>query len=467
MTLREDIHAAIDEIAPAAPALAGQVAASIGTIAHMSQDLAREAPKFGNPAAPRERLVRNGLADHHKPMGRRTELAAGIAAVVLAAIVVGTFAYIRVATRPHTIAPPITSASPSPQALNPSPSPLSQLLKVDPATPVILFSDPAIARQIDGMTWDGQRAGKITQIPASVTNEAGSFSPAGTLIAMFPDIFDRSGRVVATLTGGTNSEPGVGELFLGTWADDELHYCQVVPIFGGTRAVTGTLQLTTPGGQPRDVAQVGMQAPGTNTLTVTVCSMLADRAIVVEQDPNPAPDGSNMVNQYWVVQLSTGRILWTHDLRGTNTANVVASRDGRYVAELESNGSTNIYGPAGSLVGHMTGSIQNFSWDGSLAVVTTPGGVACHCTSSGPVSVIRWGSGTVIWTAPAGQVLGVSQPEPGGGSLAIQTSPGTLATGQYLAPIVLYVVSSDGQVVGQRELGPVYVRSTTLPQPTP
>jgi virginiamycin B lyase len=114
VTLREDIHAAIDEIAPAAPALAGQVAASIGTIAHMSQDLAREAPKFGNPAAPRERLVRNGLADHHKPMGRRTELAAGIAAVVLATLVFGSFAYIRAVNRPHTIAPPITSSSPSP-----------------------------------------------------------------------------------------------------------------------------------------------------------------------------------------------------------------------------------------------------------------------------------------------------------------------------------------------------------------
>jgi hypothetical protein len=147
--------------------------------------------------------------------------------------------------------------------------------------------------------------------------------------------------------------------------------------------------------------------------------------------------------------------VWTHDLRRTNIANVVASRDGRYVAELDANGSTNIYSPSGSLVGHLTAAVQNFSWDGSLAVVYAPGGVACRC-QYGPASVINWSSGTVIWTAPAGQVLYASQPEPAGGSLAIQTGPGpgTVTTGpQIHLTSVLYVVSSDGQVVDQRVVG--------------
>ena len=393
---------------------------------------------------------------------RGTELAAGIAAVVLAALVIGTFAYIRAATRPHTVAPPITSTSPSPPPLSASPSPLSQPLKVDPATPVILFPDPANGQQIDGMTWDGQRAGKITQLPATVTNETGlSSNPAGTLIAMFPDIFDRSGRVVAKL-GCCYAEN-----FRGTWADDELHYCQVVPFsVGGSSAVTAILQLTTPGGTPRNVAQVGQVFGSANNVPATACSLLADRAVVVEFNPIAAPDGSYRINQDWVVQLSTGRILWTHDLRGINTTQVVASRDGQYVAELESNGSSNIYGPSGSLVEHLTGSVQNFSWDGSLAVVYAPGGLACHC-SYGPVSLIRWSDGTVVWTGPAGQVLVASQPEPGGGSLAIETAPCNIAAGQSHETIVLYVVSSNGQVVVERAVFDVYVRSTTLPQATP
>jgi hypothetical protein len=50
-------------------------------------------------AAPRVR------SDHERPMGRRTELVAGIAAAVLALIVIGTFAYVRGVATPRPAVP--------------------------------------------------------------------------------------------------------------------------------------------------------------------------------------------------------------------------------------------------------------------------------------------------------------------------------------------------------------------------
>jgi hypothetical protein len=382
------------------------------------------------------------------PTGLR--LAAGIAVILLAAIVIGSFVYVRTMTREHTITPPITS--PSPGVPRPSPT-VTQSLNVSNATPVILFSDVGNSDQIDGMTWDG-RAGKVTQIATpgqSVCQTSGatqvcspppfgggapplggaeSSSPKGTLFVAIPYFYDRSGHVVATLSGPPYSDyPNVGIYFIGTWADDDLHYCQVQPQFGGATDVTGTLQLTTPGGTPRDVVRIGTQGAGENTLTATACSVQADRAVVVQVNPSPGPD-ANMVKQYWDVQLSSGHVLWTHSLSGSGVAKVVASRDGRYVAEVQLTGATTIYGSDGSAVGHVNGSIEAFTWDGSLAVVVANGGA----------SVVRWSDGTTIWTVPSGEGLAGFQPEPGGTSFAIRTLNGAL-----------YVVSSAGRVIAQRD----------------
>jgi photosystem II stability/assembly factor-like uncharacterized protein len=350
------------------------------------------------------------------PLGRRTELVAGIATLLLAAIVIGSFAYIRSFSRTHNVSPP------------PRHGPtLTQPLIVDPATPVILFSDGG---QVDGMTWDG-RAGKLTDVPGSSSN------PGGTLYIAFPNILDRSGRVVAKLEGSPYTDGGVGMVFYGTWADDNQHYCQVLPIFGGASSAPGTLQLTTPGGTPRDVVQVGMQSSGANTLTAAVCSVLADRAVVVQADPN-APGGSDPVIQYWVVQLSTGSILWTHDLRGRGVAALVASRDGRYFAEVKqayAGGSalpaadTTIYGASGSAAGHVDGWVQGFSWDGTRAIVVA---------DQGRASVVRWSDGSVLWRMPADDRLTAFQAQPGGTGVAIQTLNS-----------ILYVISSEGRVVAE------------------
>jgi len=326
-------------------------------------------------------------------------------------------------------------------------------LTVSASTPVILFTDAGNSNQIDGLTWDGQRAGKITEIPspfqsmcqttgttevcssppvgggAPPLNSAESSNPDGSLFVAFPYFYDRSGRVVATLKGGPYSDPRVGEYFVGTWADDDHHYCQVQPRFGGATAVTATLQLTTPGGAPRDVVHIGSQAASEYTLTVGACSVLADRAVLVQAATSGS--GGNTIDQYWVVQLSSGHVLWTRDLRGAGVARVIASRDGRYVAEVPTSGATTIFGPSGSVVGHVSGLVEAFSWDGSLAVVV----------SSGGASVVRWNDGTVVWTVPTWEGLSGFQPEPGGSSFAIRTVNGAL-----------YIVSSAGRVIAQRDV---------------
>jgi hypothetical protein len=438
-TFRSLIHEAIGEFeAPANLSSQARVA-----LEHAVQKGPDTASALGNPGAESGRLARKGLADRRT--GRRTELAAGIAAVLLAAIVVGTFAYIRAVTHPQTIAPPIT--------------------------PLILFSNPADPYQVDGMTWDGRISGKVTRV---LDNGSGvdSSNPAGTLFVAFPNILDRSGRVVAQLTGGPYANPGVGDYFVGTWADDESHYCQSVPVFApgppGANPVSGTLQLTTPGGTPRNVAQVGEVSPEYNNVSVAACSVLADRAVVVEADPNGSGT-SYAVYQYWVVQLSTGRVLWAHDLRGSKTiARVIASRDGQYVAEVSATGTSTIYGPSGSRVGQVSDPVLAFSWDGSLVVAghtesevfdNCPRNSISSCVPFPQPQVIRWRDGATIWTLPAGQTLAVIQPEPEGTSLAIAAYaavPPVLGAQFSTYPTVLYVVSSNGQVLGQTDVGRIF-----------
>src|SRR6202521_223561 len=82
----------------------------------------REQSALGNLGGTPDRLLRDGLTARNVPAVSRGPLAAGIAAVLLTALVIGTFAYVRMGTGPHHLAPvPATSPGPSPTAL-PSPA---------------------------------------------------------------------------------------------------------------------------------------------------------------------------------------------------------------------------------------------------------------------------------------------------------------------------------------------------------
>ncbi len=163
---------------------------------------------------------------------------------------------------------------------------------------------------------------------------------------------------------------------------------------------------------------------------VAACSIGKDRAVVVQGT------ATGVAVQIWVVQLSTGRIQWTLP----NSGDIRTSVDGQYIAEVSSNqATTTIYDASGAVLRHVNGAVDAFSWDGSLAVVGN--------FNNGPVSVVRWRDGTVVWSGPSDSHYLGAMPEPGGQRIAVTVSdPQHPQTGGFY-PGNVYVVGPDGNAV--------------------
>ena len=347
---------------------------------------------------------------------------AGVALVLVAASAIGVSVVIRGLHSKNVVT---THPSPTPVATPtaaPAPTPMSQLLQVPATTPVILFRDPADDKQLDGITWDGSARGRVAADPQ--VQNGFLQNPAGTLYHWIGGISDRSGAVVPA-----SATPFKG---FGTWADDGQHYCSMVsksaqPPAGGEPA---TLQLTAVGEAPRNVVPVAHMYDQASS-GVVACSVNKDRAVVAQWT------SIGTATQFWVVQLSTGRILWTRP----NSGDIRASVDGQYIAEISYNqgtqiSTTTIYSASGAVLGHVAGQVQAFSWDGSLAVVAEYGG---------PITVLRWRDETVLWSGPTDGGYLDALPEPGGQHIAVLVSdPQHPQTGGF-HPGDLYVVGPDGQ----------------------
>jgi hypothetical protein len=385
---------------------------------------AEQQSKLGTLADSRQRLVRGALAARAVHREGRMQFAAGVAALVIAALVIATFAYVRNGIGPARHGPPVPASSPTP---------LTRPLNVSNDTPVILYSDPIDPAQVDAMTWDGKQTGKVDWPAAHA-----AANPSANLFATAGDVRDRSGAVVAT--GNF-----YGKSFIGTWADDGQQFCLMVPAgLPGPNGTPAILQIVKPGQAPRNVAQVGRMYEQVIT-KVAACSVRKDRAIVFQSFGN-----SPSTAEYWVVQLSTGKILWTHTFGLSSATLVVASPDGEYIAETsvaQANPGSAIYGADGTLLAQLSVRVEGFCWDGSLAV-TNGGNV------SQPVTVVAWRSGNVLWTGPAGYILSRVEPQPDGSSLAIWISTPSQLTYANGPHADLYVIASDGHVIAQ-------VRDTT------
>jgi hypothetical protein len=298
---------------------------------------------------------------------------------------------------------------------------------------VILFHDPVNFDQVDGIAWDGSTQGRIGANPSSGNGIWPN--PDGSLYGTARDIRNRSGAIVTSLPGDTKG-------FAGTWADDGRHYCSMVsasPV-GQIQGEPATLQIAEVGKAPRSVLQVG-RAYEQTSIGVAACSITADLAVVVQSG------GQGMgTAQFWVVQLSTGHVMWT---RSYGTAgqgagiDIRASRDARLIAEIASGccatstASTTIYDPTGTLLGHVTGRVEAFSWDGSLAVQMPFYG--------GSVSVIRWRDATRVWLGPSGAGFYAALPEPDGQRIAVSLrDPNHAQTGGF-PPVDIFVVQPGGQ----------------------
>jgi hypothetical protein len=361
---------------------------------------------------------------------------AGVALVLVAATAVGTAVVIRGLHPKGVVSPHPTPTPIATPTATPAPTPMSQPLNAPATTPVILYHDPATFDQIDGITWDGSARGRIG-VNAIAGSGYGIYpNPVGTLYGTTRDIRDRTGAVVATLASNTKGFPG-------TWADDGRHMCSMVsdsPL-GQPGGKPATLQVSVLGQGPRNVVQVG-HAYEQASIGVAACSIDKDRAVVVQSGGQGISTA-----QFWVVQISSGRVLWTrsYKLDGLTTIDVRPSRDAQYIAEVKytccpaTATTTTIYGPSGAVAGHVAGRVEAFSWDGSLAVQMAD--------YSGPVSIIRWRDGSVVWTGPTSAGYSEAMAEPSGQRIAVSVRDPQHPQTSGFPPVDIYVVSPDGQAV--------------------
>ena len=387
MTLRDDIRAGFD----------------------------RKQATLGEVGDARHRLMQDALAAREH-VSHRAQWAAGIAAVLIAALVITTFALIRGVGRPHAT-PAVT------------PTARTQKLSVSDSTPILLIRETSAYQKIDAITWDGKAAGTLPfDLGDSLPN------PAANLFASAGVIRDRSGAVVASGSFG-------GKFFSGTWADDEVHFCLMTPVDNpGAGGLPTTLKLfDARAGTARDVLKVGTLYNQT-FMSVAACSVEFDRAVVVQS----AGQGIGTA-QYWVVELSTGKILWTHNFQESKglPVQIVSSRDGQTVAESQGLTST-LFGLDGAAIGHIAGSVQIFCWDGSLALVDAG-------TGDGPARIVRISDGSTVWSGPSGSGFYVSSygAQPDGASIAVGLHNPAYTAVNDLNPVDLYIVAPDGHVVAE------------------
>ena len=387
MTLRDDIRAGFD----------------------------RKQATLGEVGDARHRLMQDALAAREH-VSHRAQWAAGIAAVLIAALVITTFALIRGVGRPHAT----PAVSPSAKARN---------LSVSDSTPILVIRDPAAPQQVDEITWDGKAVGNLP-----FATEGFSPNPAANLFASGGTIVDRSGVVVASGSFGF-------KYFQGTWADDEVHFCLITPFDNpGPSGVPTTLHLVDAHtGSSRDVVRVGTLNEQTS-VRVAACSTEFDRAVVVQSGGQGVGTA-----QYWVIELSTGKIVWTHNFQETSgpAVQVVSSRDGQTIAESQQQGAT-LFGLDGAVIGHITGSVQIFCWDGSLALVYAG-------TGDGPARIVRVSDGSTVWSGPSGSGFYVSSygAQPDGASIAVGLHNPAYTAVNGLNPVDLYIVAPDGHVVAE------------------
>jgi len=403
------------------------------------------------PAGIRDRVLHKlaepGLLDRDRRAHRRVRLLGQVAGAAAFVIAIAAFAGLLILTRlhqtttvpatPHASAPPNAeptaepTVAPTPAA---SPTRVSAAFAAPDSVPAIVFGDPVDRTQKDAVAWDGSGLGRLAT--------DGAPNPAGTLFLTTTSVKDRQGRTVASVAGIGKKPP--------TWSDDGRMLCRTTPDAGlGVAAGTPvSLQVSPLGGAWRTVGQYGT-ADENSGVDIAACSTLNDRAVLVGrmyQGPS--------VRQLWVVQLSTGRVVWSRSFAadGATVFAVIASHDGASVAVGRatccptSAFTTTVYGPGGEQVGMFAGHAGGyagaaFSWDGSRMVLAAG-------ADETEVTVIDVRTGTTIWRAPAGRkVAGVVVEPVAGGRLGIALNGTGAFAGPdgYVPAADLYLVDAAGR----------------------
>ncbi len=384
-----------------------------------------------------QKVFERGLAR----AGRRAvlpQLAGALAVSLAIAVVVSVLMVMRLhqstpAPARPTVVPTSVSATPTPL---PSPTPVMAVFAAPDSVPALVFHDAVDRNQLDAVRWDGSGLGRLRM--------TGSTNRTGTLFATSTQILDRQGRPVAPLTVDGKGLP--------VWADDGRTLCRTMPETAGVTGVPATLQLESVGGQWRSIGQYGTAAESLG-VGIAACSTLNDRAVLLQAHYQGG--GASVI---WVVQLSTGRVLWsrTYPLNGTAKIDVAASRDGSLVAVGQSTCcprsgvATTLYGPSGELLGTFEGHAggyagQAFSWDGSRIVLASG-------ADESQVSIVDVRTKSTVWRAPDGQKVAGVAVEPGGENrlgLVLNNLGAFAGPDGYVPAGNLYLVDSAG---GSKEM---------------
>lgn len=300
------------------------------------------------------------------------------------------------------------------------------------------------------LDWNGTLVGSL------YATSPASQAPDGTRIVLGSRYADQAGTVLAPSLG-LKGGPG--------FADDSRHVCAMrdangaeFGAGGGVEPYPSWLFAGPIGGPLHRIGQAG-QVGGQSGPEIAACSYEADRGVVVEY-------AVMWTAEVRVLRLSTGAHLYQHQYKpGEVASSVVASHDGRYLAEQTQSSDVQghqIYGDTlirrtsdGAVVGRLTGqSVRTFSWDGSR-VLTMP---AFGSADSHEVRLVDWQRGQTLWrlAIPAGVAPGYAYvsvlARPGGTDLMV----GVAADGTGQSPVdQLWLVHADGTATAVAK-GPIF-----------
>jgi hypothetical protein len=155
------------------------------------------------------------------------------------------------------------------------------------------------------------------------------------------------------------------------------------------------------------------------------CSVTNDRAVVAERAVLPISD-------VWEIRLSTGDVVQHITYaEGQQPATVLASTDGRYVAEVGATATAVVDLGNGATVAHLGGRAVAFSANARLMVMED--------------RVMDWTTGRTLWTAPSGYASTFADGEPLTSAVAVDVMTGQGSAGQ--PPLSqLWLVRADSSV---------------------
>ncbi len=364
--------------------------------------LAAQQSELGELGDAPRRLLRQGLETRRRPP--MLQVAGALAALLVIAAVATVLMLAR--QHPRATSPATPAPAPSP-TWHAQLSPLTKPLNVPDNVPVILYRDPANRNQVDGVTWDGKTAGRVATLPANVGMLP---NPAGTRFLSGTSILDRSGSSVATLASS-------GKGLAPVWTDDGQRLC----------GMAGTELVLLDSGRSTSIAAMPALPSDQTGMSVAACSTRSDRAIV----RLTGPVGNTL--QYWVVQLSTGRVLNHKTLAPDPAVYLVASADANVIGE----GRT-VFDTAGNQLGMLSSPAVAFSANGSVAVLDGPQGAGAAIVATGRSPVVFPGTGQ--------HVAGVyaNPDDPGQVAIALSATGDAAGPDGYLGPAELFIASASG-----------------------